>query len=210
MREIPMPGQLACRDLAAGDILLKVNDGSVLAGAIQFGQALRGGANPSVVHAGILFDPTFMIEAQGHGVSANDLRVQNRDYGYYVFRCLHPNMAAGAGTCAKMMFDIHQSGNTLGYSILGAIGSLFGAGGSAATRTQMDDLLDRILTGRQHRFFCSQFVVYVYQFVAEQNGVTAGNIFNVADAKVPPSLLAAELSRHSSFVEVGYLMPGSR
>jgi len=205
-----MTGQLGCRDLAAGDILLKVNDGSVLAGAIQFGQALRGGANSAVVHAGVLFDPTFIIEAQGHGISANDLRVQNKEYGYYVFRCLHPNMAAGAATCARMMFDIHQSGKTLGYSITGAIGSLFGRRGSAATPTQMDQLLDRVLTGKQHRFFCSQFVVYVYQFVAEQNGVPAGRIFNVADAMVPPSLLAADLANHSSFAEVGYLMPGAR
>jgi hypothetical protein len=205
-----MPGQLRCRDLAAGDILLKVNDGSLVAGAIQLGQALRGGDNPSIVHAGVLFDSTFIIEAQGHGISANDLRVQNRDYGYHVFRCLHPNMAAGAGTCAKMMFDIHHSGNALGYSITGAIGSLFGRRGRAATPTQMDQLLDRVLAGRQHRFFCSQFVVYVYQFVAEQNGIPAGRIFNVADAKVPPSLLAADLANHSSFAEVGYLMAGAR
>lgn len=205
-----MTTQLRCADLRAGDILLKVSDGSLLSGAIQFGQAFVGGLNSSIVHAGILFDPTFIIEAQGAGISANDLRVQNLAYGYYVFRCSDAHMGAGAGTCAKMMFDIHGNGRNLGYSVLGAIGSLLGSPGRAATRGEMDGLLDRILEGRDQRFFCSQFVVFVYQFVAEQCGVAATTLFASADAKASPSSLATSLNRHRLFAEVGYLMPGQR
>ena len=163
--------QLRCRDLKAGDILLKASDGSILSKAIQLGQRAVGGPNAGVVHAGVMFDSTYIIEAQGSGISANDLRVQNAHYGYYVCRCLKSNVAAGAGTCAKMMFDIHNRGRNLGYTVGGAIGSLFGGPGKAASPSQMDALLDRILQGRQHRFFCSQFVVFVYQFVAEQCGL---------------------------------------
>lgn len=202
--------QLRCRDLAPGDILLKVSDGSVLSRAIQLGQGLVGDVNSGVVHAGVLFDKTFVIEAQAAGIIANDLRVQDVHYGYHVFRCNREDMAAGAGTCAKMMFDIHARGKNLGYSIGGAIGSLFGGAGRAASRGDMDALLDRILAGRRQRFFCSQFVVYVYQFVAEQCGVAAAAVFNMSDAKVEPSVLAGALVRSPQFQEIGYLLPNER
>jgi hypothetical protein len=74
----------------------------------------------------------------------------------------------------------------------------------------MDALLTRILEGRQQRFFCSQFVVFVYQFVAEQSGIPAAALFNVNDAKVAPSELAAKLQHHRYFKEVGYMMPNQR
>ncbi len=202
--------QLRCHDLRAGDILLKVSDGSILSKGIQFGQRAVGGANSGVVHAGLMFDSTYVIEAQGAGISANDLRVQNLHYGYHVFRCHNDSVSAGAGTCAKMMFDIHQGGQNLGYTVWGAIGSLFGGAGTAASRSDMDALLDRILQGRQHRFFCSQFVVFVYQFVAEQCGLPAATMFSSHDAKVEPSELAASLQRSSQFAETGYLMPEQR
>jgi hypothetical protein len=202
--------QLYCRDLRAGDILLKISDQSFLSKAIQFGQSLTGGQNVQIVHAGVMFDGTYIVEAQKHGISANDMRVQNKPYGYIVFRCTSPNMAAGAGTCAKMMFEIHQRGGSLKYNLGGAVGSLFGPSGRATTPSEMDALLDRILAGKSHPFFCSQFVVYVYQFVAEQNGIPAGSLFNFSDAKVPPSNLAAALTSHSMFQEAGYLMPNER
>ena len=202
--------QLRCHDLKAGDILLKVSDGSILSRGIQFGQQAIGGQNPGIVHAGVLFDPTFIIEAQGPGISANDLRVQNLHYGYHVYRCNQPNLADGSGTCAKMMFDIHQSGSNLKYSLGGAIGSLFGRGGKPTAPGDMDALLTRILGGRRQGFFCSQFVVFVYQFVTEQNGLPAAALFNVNDAKVEPSELAAKLQQNSHFNEVGYLMPDQR
>lgn len=207
---------LKCRDLSAGDILLKVADKSISLGgatsfAIQMGQSLAGAQNPGIVHAGIMFDSTYSIEAQGAGISANDLRVQNRHYGYYVYRCKDPAMARGAGTCAKMMFDIHKRHGSMKYDILGAVGSLFGfGGGKPITPDQMHALLDEILTGRNNGFFCSQFVVYVYQFVAEQSGKAPASIFSYSDAKATPSALAVSLVRSSAFTEVGSLLPDER
>jgi hypothetical protein len=205
-----MPAALRCRDLGPGDILLKVSDGSLLAAAIQAGQSIVGGANARIVHAGVLFDGNFVIEAQAAGIIANDLRVQDLRYGYHVFRCKRPDMAQGAGTCAKMMFDIHARTGSLRYSIGGAIGSLFGGSGRPASPGEMDALLDRILAGRMQPFFCSQFVVYVYQFVAEQCGVPASLLFDANDAKVEPSVLTSVLARSPHFAELGYLMPNAR
>lgn len=212
-----MPARnLRCRDLCAGDILLKVadyafNKSGIGSRVIRFGQSLAGSANPDIVHAGIMFDGTYIIEAQSAGVSAHDLRVQNKPYGYYAYRCKDSEMARGAGTCAKMMFDIHQRHGSMKYDVFGAIGSLFGHGsGKAATPDQMHHLLDEILKGRNNGFFCSQFVVYVYQFVAEQFGRPPASIFAYSDAKATPSALAASLVRNGRFSEVGCLFPNER
>lgn len=207
---------LKCRDLKPGDIMLKVSDSSwnfsgATSRVIQFGQSLAGGKNPGIVHAGLMFDSTYMIEAQSAGITAHDLRVQNKPYGYYVYRCNESNIAQGAGTCAKMMFDIHQRHGTMKYSVGGAVGSLFGFGsGKAASRGDMDDLLDRVLTGRGNAFFCSQFVVYVYQFVAEQCGRNAATMFAYSDAKATPSVLATSLVKRQNFAEVGCIFPNER
>ena len=205
-----MTKQLFCRDLRGGDILLKVNAGSIVNRVIRTGQRAIGAANSDIVHAGVLFDSTFIIEASGPGLVARDLRVQDRAFGYYAYRCLNSAMASGAGTCAKLFFDIHGKTGAMKYNLLGAAGSIFGKSGSTSSRNDMDTVLDRILTGKGHPFFCSQFVVYVYQYVAEQNGVPAANLFNFSDAKVHPSLLASSLNASSSFSEVGYLMPNER
>ncbi|TVR53821.1 MAG: hypothetical protein EA425_03045 [Puniceicoccaceae bacterium] len=202
--------QLKCADLRPGDLLLKVTDSSWFNKVIQLGQTLARQRNTSITHAGILFDNTVVIEAQRVGLNANDLRVQTRHLGYYVFRPHNRPLADGAATCAKLFFDIHGRTNTMPYSKPGAAGSLIGGPGRPASRERMETVLDRILEGRNHPFFCSQFVVYVYQFAAEQAGLGAGSLFNLSDAKVSPSVLASLLATHPSFAEIGYLMPGER
>lgn len=202
--------QLKTRDLKPGDLMLKASDGSILSKVISFGQNLVGQLNPQIVHAGVMFDNTYIIEAQGSGVSANDLRVQNLKYGYLVYRPARTNFGQGAGTCAKVMFDIQMRNKNLKYNLIGAIGSIFGGHGRATTPADMDSLLDRILAGKGHPFFCSQFVVYVYQFVAEQNGVPAAQLFNLNDARVSPSVLARKLQGSPFFKEAGYMMPNQR
>jgi hypothetical protein len=74
----------------------------------------------------------------------------------------------------------------------------------------MDALLDALLKGRNHDFFCSQFVVYVYQLAAYQSGMQAKTLFNISDAKVSPSVLASLLQANASFQEAGYMMPNER
>lgn len=219
-----------CRDLRPGDIMLKVNAKDALSRVISTAQFLRGGAFPNIVHAGVMFDSTYIVEAQGPGVTANDLRVQNKPYRYVVFRCTNGNVARGAGTCAKMMFDIQKrrqnrthtfqvgslkkswkTGGPMEYSLAGAAGSLFKSGsGTALAPPEMDDLLTDILEGRSHRFFCSQFVIYVYQFVAVQCRLSPSVIFAGSDAKVDPSRLATILRSNSMFKVAGQMVPGVR
>lgn len=219
-----------CRDLHPGDILLKVIDKSPLSLLIGAAQAITGAARPFIVHAGLMFDRTYIVEAQASGISANDLRVQNKRYTYVVYRPKRSDLGRGAGTCAKMLFDIHQrqrnrthtlqvgskkkswkTGGSMQYSAQGAAGSLFGTGGGTALAPgQMDDLLTDVLEGRSHRFFCSQLVIYVYQFVGAQCGLAPSAIFSGSDAKIHPSRLASMLSMSPHFGEQGVMLPNVR
>lgn len=189
--------------------MLKFASGSISNKLIHSTQKLMGMDNASVTHAGILFDQNFLIEAQGAGLQAHDIRVQNAGFGYLVYRPRASNLGQGAAVCAKMMFDIQHQYKTLKYNFAGTVKSLFG-GGRARTAESMDGLLDDILSGKGHPFFCSQFVVYVYQFVSAQNGLNTNAIFPVDDAKVPPAKLASMLANNAFFHEAGYLMPGQR
>ena len=202
--------QLFCRDLRPGDLLLKLDSGTFTGKLIVFGQKLAGQANTSMVHAGIMFDNAFVIESQGHGIVANDMRMKNKPNGYLVFRPKLPALGQGAATAAKLLFDIHQRQGSMKYSFTGALGSLFSNSKNPKSADEMEKLLDRVLDGKSSRFFCSQFVVYTYQFAASQSGMSPAAVFPVRDADVSPSELASLLARSGAFGEIGYLMPNER
>jgi hypothetical protein len=215
---------LHCRDLQPGDIMLKFttkgemqnwNFAKNITSRVIFSlQTASFKENRQVVHAGVMFDKTYIIEAQKCGISANDLRVQNKDCSYAVYKCNNSNIAQGAGTCAKMMFDINKNPSNrrpMRYNLLGALASLRKSGsGNARTSVSMDDLLTDILAGKSHPFFCSQFVIYVYQFVAVQNGFLPYTIFRGNDAKVPPSTLMDNLITNPQFTRKGFMLKGIR
>jgi hypothetical protein len=202
--------QLFCRDLRAGDVLLKIDDGKLTKKLIVFGQKLAGQANASFVHAGIMFDTTCVIESQGKGVVANDMRMKNRPCGYLVFRPANGALGQGAAAAAKLLFDIHQRQGSMKYNFTGALGSLFGNSPRARSAGEMEKLLDKVLEGKSSRFFCSQFVVYAYQFAASQSGLPPASVFPMRDADVSPSELGSLLARSGAFREIGYLMPNER
>jgi hypothetical protein len=202
--------QLLCRDLKSGDILLKMATNSLTHKIIRGAQRFMGQPNYFLGHAAIALDTQFAIEAQSVGVTANHLAMKNKDCGYIVFRCKRPSLSTGAATAAKMLLDINQAGGKLKYSISGAAKSLIGRSPPPRTADEIDSLLDDVLRGRGHRFFCSQFVVFVYQFAALQSGVPARSVFPLSDTKVSPSMLASMLQRNTWFDEVGYMMPNER
>ena len=202
--------QLFGRDLRSGDILLEVNGGTFTQQMIRFGQKVMHRGTEEIIHAGILFDNRYLIEVDKHGIFANDIYLQDKPYAFQVYRPTNPTFAAGAATCAKIFLDIHNSTGKLKYSYTGAVASIFKQPGAASTADEMEDAFDQMIKGKNHPFFCSQFVVFVFQFVAEQNNLAPGKVFPFADACVPPSMLAASLKRHPMFREAGYLMENQR
>ena len=201
---------LTRKDLRPGDIMGQYQNGSLAGRAIAFGQSLMVGHHSGVVHAGILFDNTYMVEALNKGIRARDLRIQNRSYHYLVFRATNPRVAQGAADCANMMLRIHHTQKSMPYTITGAVGSIFGSDTGPKDAGALDALLDGILAGKEHAFFCSQFVVYVYQFVAEQNGFRSGYLFNMSDPKVSPARLMTYLDSSPNFKPVGELPANER
>ena len=202
--------QLYCRDLRSGDVLLKMAASTFSNNIIRLGQKLVGQPNSFLAHAAIALDTQFVIEAQRAGVIGNHLAMKDRNAGYFVYRCNNAGLAAGAATGAKILFDINKAGGKLKYDRLGAAGSIIGDPGSPKTAEEIDELLDDLLKGQGGAFFCSQFVVLVYQWAALQSGLPAKAVFNISDAKVSPSMLASILQGNAYFRELGYMMPGER
>jgi hypothetical protein len=202
--------QLKAVDLCPGDIMLKINDGSLTNNAIEFMQKLTGMDSPRIVHGGVMFDNNIIIEASGSGIIANNIRVQNRDKAYIVYRCTNANLAAGAGTCAKMMFDIQYQNRSIKYNLVGGLAAFLNTKGNVKSNDDFDELADRILSGKNSPMFCTQFVVYIYQWVASQNGLSQSSIFSINDAKALPSRLLGALHTNPYFKEVGGIAPNVR
>jgi hypothetical protein len=201
--------QLYCSDLRPGDILLKMATNTFTHKVIVAGQKLVGQQNAFLAHAAIVFDTQFAIEAQKVGITANHLGLQNKDCGYYVYRCTDPELGQGAATIAKILFDANAD-KKLKYNTIGAGKSVFGKSGSPKTAQEMEAIMENILSGKEEDFFCSQFVVFVYQYSALQSGKTSPEIFNISDTKASPSVLASLLQNNPWFKEIGYMMPGER
>src|SRR5437868_3128747 len=119
-----MAPPLKCRDLRPGDIMVQESMNNVVGKAISFGQKQVGQNNAKYVHAGIMFDSTFIIEALGSGISSNDIRVGTRQCAYAVFRPRRKELGTIAANFAKLLFDSHGQRHKLSYSVLGAIKSL--------------------------------------------------------------------------------------
>ena len=202
--------QLLCRDLKPGDILLKMATHSFTNRLIRLGQELAGQPNAFLGHAAIALDAQFAIEAQAHGITANHLNMKDRECGYIVYRPNNSSLGRGAATAAKLLLDVNQRQGNLKYAAGGALKSIFGGTGTAKSGGDFDALLDRILAGRNQPFFCSQFVVYVYQWAGEQSGMSPQSIFSVSDAEATPSVLASKLVHNAQFSEAGYMLPHER
>ncbi|HEX7970453.1 MAG TPA: hypothetical protein VF502_19680 [Stellaceae bacterium] len=203
--------QLFTSDLRPGDLLLQANSGSVGSRIIEWAQRHAHQLNSQVVHAAIMFDNAFVIEAVLHGIQASDLRVQRAGYGYLVYRPRRADLAKQAARCAKAMFEMNQSRKNLPYAgPYQLAGSLSASAGTAPKADDMVRLFNRIREGEKQSLFCSQFIVFVYQFAGQLIGYSPTAIFAASAAKVSPSTLGSLLQSNPNFEEAGYVMPGER
>jgi hypothetical protein len=205
--------------------MLQLNSGTLAHKVIAFGQWFAGQKDSHVIHVGIMRGETYMIESEKRGIWAADLRIQDKDYGYLVYRPRNATLGTAAANVAKLMYDANLArgtftrqkdgelefkGGNLKYNAGGLPSALATPSAKPRTRDQMDDMADRIFTGMDHPFYCSQFVVMTYQFAAEQIGMPAKSVFPLEDAKVSPATLSSQLSRNSQFEQVGAMAPKER
>jgi hypothetical protein len=202
------PRQLRCADLAAGDIMLQFNQNNVTGKLIAFGQAMVGDKNTEIVHAGVMFDRSYMIEAVSRGISGADLRVQNKALAYRVYRPRNRALGTTEGNVVKFLFDHHQSHKSMPYSVAGAIGSL--GQSKSMSASHVDKLMNDIFQLKPTAFYCSQFVVMSYQLAAAQMGVSPKSVFALDDTRMPPSRLASYCQQSAAFECIGYMAPNER
>jgi hypothetical protein len=200
---------MKCRDLQSGDIMVQQSLGNVPGKLIAFGQFMTGHANTEMIHAGIMFDSSFIVEALGGGILASDLRVQNVKCGYHVYRSRKPDLGTIAGNLAKLLFDLHGTNKNLSYSISGAVKSI-GSARPAKSTGDLDGVLDQIFEGKSSPFFCSQFVVVTYQAAGGQIGMSPKTVLPLDDARVSPARLASMLDASPNFDLVGFVLPNQR
>ncbi len=66
--------------------MLQLNAGNLAHRVIAFAQWAAGQRDSHVIHVGIMRGESYMIESEKRGIWAADLRVQDKDYGYLVYR----------------------------------------------------------------------------------------------------------------------------
>ena len=189
--------------------MLQESLGNAAGKLISFGQAKVGQANANFVHAGIMYDTTYILEALGAGIASNDIRIGTRACGYTVYRPRDQKLATIAANFGKLLFDSHGARHKLNYSVLGAIKSL-GSEKSPKTVSEVDKMVDKIFGSQGKSFFCSQFVVVTYQIAGGQIGLPPAAVFSLDDGAVSPARLETMLQSSHMFNHVGDMVPNTR
>lgn len=198
--------QLYCKDLKGGDVMLKILDvNSKFNRQIGRVQRFRGYSNYNIVHAGVMEDTTCIIEAEKSGLEEQSLLEKNAHVSYIVYRANNPKMAEDVARGAQLLYYIHLQRRSVRYNKYGLLPSLFGRGKPKSAK-EMRKIYQKITNGQNSPMFCSQFVVYLYQWIAEEMGIPARDIFDRDDSKVPPAKLAEMLQCSTYFTEVGYMV----
>ena len=203
--------QLFCRSLKAGDIMLKViNPSKFFNRGVRLVQKLTGHLNYDIVHAGIMRDSVVIIEAQSKGLEERSLLQKNVDVGYIVYRATNPNLAEGAAIAAKLLYEIHMQHKSISYNNRGLFPSVFFRPKKPKTADEMEKIYQKIIHAHNSPMFCSQFVVYSYQWAATQMGIPSQQIFNIDDKRANPARLAEILQGNPQFLEIGYMIANER
>lgn len=198
---------VTCDSLQPGDILIKYSDGSFVSNVIAF----FTGSDFS--HAALVAESQHeVIEAIGEGISRKDLLTDNYHYEYEVFRCKHEALAAGAATAADLVVEINNSrnGTAAQYSFGGILKYPFrtatGVSTGARSNDGFDAALGEMLNGGGKKFYCSQFVVYCYHWVARQMNLNPLDILNTGDRVTTPETLFQKLQGNRHFTHIGRMI----
>lgn len=177
--------------IEAGDIMIKHRvEGDSLGRLIKAGQLLTSGPS-NMIHAGIAYSSTKLIEMDGEGLKRNLLAENARHgYRYDVFRCKEKRLARAASAVAELMWrgvtgetggkgppaerppptmKIRYDARAAACSVLPTFYSTFGL----VTGEQDNNCLAmqwiQGLSGEAgSAFFCSQHVVLCYQIAGRQ------------------------------------------
>lgn len=191
-------------DLVAGDILLKLNDGSAVNNAISAGQKMTNAEEyKDITHAAIYHGNNIIIESIGEGVVRGDLRQSpRRDNTYVVFRCLNQTLRDDVAARANDLWNAHRQHKNIKYGKAIAGRSVLKVPKRAPAAADIAAKGASLLAGDKHTIFCSSFVTFVYQWAAVQRNLAVANFFPFDDNSVAPSTLAALLERNQGYFQL--------
>lgn len=193
--------------LEPGDVLLKYGDGSFVSKAIAFF------TRSDFSHAALVADTRHeVVEAIGEGISRKDLLTDNFHYEYEVFRCRHVALAEGAANAADLIVEVNDSRDRraakYNFGGLAKYGFRAATGVSTAVRTDasFEQCLGEMLNGGGKKFYCSQFVVYCYHWVARQLNLNPADVLNTGDRVTSPEKLYQTLRANRHFGHIGRMV----
>ncbi|MBS7811463.1 hypothetical protein [Roseococcus pinisoli] len=152
-------------NLEAGDILVKMADGTLVNNAINIGQSILAGDHSLWTHAGLATSSTMIAEMNGKGLQQHSLSGENSTYTYAVFRCNYRQVAMAADEVnSKLTF----LGNKIVYNGKGAVSSLFPSIVESKNKNRLNAVIEKTLSGGEFGLFCSEHVVFCYLAALEE------------------------------------------
>ncbi len=139
---------------------------------------------------------------------------------YLVIRCNEENIVERACGNMEYVYEHWEQKKTSSYGVRKLVGNIFGYRGSHYNTQKISEIVSKI-AGEQHswfksnrqNFFCSQFVCFIYLW-AMADLIQAGSkfehisdLFDIDQARIPPSELAIRLIKSPYFSIVGEYSP---
>ncbi|TCH98566.1 hypothetical protein EJV46_08260 [Roseococcus sp. SYP-B2431] len=206
----PKPAVRPSGPLEPGDILLKMNDKSLLNIGISLVEAATlTGDHAAFSHAGLASSGTMIAEMSKEGLNNHNLSGENAGYTYDVFRCQFRQIALAAVEANNALMRAGK----VNYTILGAGLSALPSLISSSNENRLQRAIRNI---KAHRFdlFCSEHVVFCYVAALEDNNtltsvshqsknLTMHDFFDREPGHYSPSYLYGTLINHKFFQYVG-------
>ncbi len=199
--------QVRCDALRPGDVLFKYGTNHPVAVMIKLL------TRSEFSHAAVVAESRHeVIEANGKGINRNDLRTENLHFEYEVYRCKDESLARGAANAADLVVAINEAkqGRAARYNykdfLKFPIWKLNASNADFRTDAGFEEGLAEMLNGGGMTFFCSQFVVYCYQWAARQKGLNALDVLHTGDRVTTPVKLHGIVSTSNRFTHVGRML----
>lgn len=159
-------------------------------------------------------DSKNIVECTEKGLTKRPIDEKSNKWGgYIIYRPMRSEVSQSAGTAAELLSDTHRANGALPYNYVGAAASVLVRSQTPKSAIQMDQIFEQIIKKSKRgtfRMYCSQFVVYLFQWIGTQMGLSSSYYFNVNDERISPAVLAGLLADSSHFEEIVYLIANQR
>lgn len=192
-----------------GDMVIRINTGGAIGGAIS---AMSGS---EFVHGGLAIGGNEIVEVNGGlnpdstgkgrilaNIYKTNITTDLKDNDYVVYRCNDTDLATQVAIEASP-FVASGSNSSWGYNLTGAVSSLMSPSVTTGQFLYIDENESVLSVARRENrnFFCTEWMVWVYQKTAEK--MRKPLRIGIAPKDAFPGALVTALDKSSSFTYVG-------